>query len=71
MGNEVKQAIKSTELANIEIEGINMSDAPDFVDAYVSYAEWADTGVALSEQELEALPADLVYYYVTKEVYGA
>lgn len=71
MGNKVKQVIKSTELVNIEIEGINMFDAPDFVDAYVSYAEWADTGAALSEHELEAISADLVYYYVTREVYCA
>lgn len=68
---KVRTAKKSSELVNIEIEGINMSDAPDFVDAYVSYAEWAETGVALSEQELEAISADLVYYYVTKEVYGS
>jgi len=38
-------------LDSIEIDGIDIRDYPDFVDAYVSYAETTD-GTELSEDEL-------------------
>ncbi len=39
---------------NIEIEGADFSDHPDYVDAYVSYAEHQN-GDVLSDMELDAL----------------
>lgn len=43
----------SRRIIDVEIEGVDMSDWPDFCDAYVSYARWADTGVELTDEELD------------------
>jgi hypothetical protein len=40
--------------SSIEIDGVDERDAPDFVDTYVSYAEWND-GIELTDEELEQL----------------
>jgi hypothetical protein len=50
---------------SLEFEDIDPKDYPDFVDAYVSYAEYED-GSALTDDELEKL--DTQY---PKEVYNA
>lgn len=42
------------EMSSVEVGGVNRSDYPDFVDAYVSYAEFID-GTPLSESQLEKL----------------
>lgn len=44
---------KQVNLHSIEIDGIDMRDYPDFVDAYITYAEYED-GTPLSEDELVA-----------------
>jgi len=38
----------------IEVEGVDTRDYPDFVDAYVVYAEWVN-GYPLTEEELDQL----------------
>ena len=43
-----------TRYINIEIDGVNGWDAPDYVDAYVSYAELED-GTPCDEQTLDYL----------------
>ena len=40
--------------SSIEIDGIDERDAPDFVDSYISYAEWND-GTELTDEDLEHL----------------
>ena len=42
-------------ITDIEIEGIDMRDYPDFCDAYISYAVWEDTGEELTDEELDKL----------------
>ena len=42
---------------NIELEGVDYADHPDYCDAYVVYAERAD-GTPLTEAELEKLNED-------------
>lgn len=42
---------------NIEIDGINTKDYPDFVDAFIVYAEHQD-GTPLTEVELDELNND-------------
>jgi hypothetical protein len=42
---------KQVNLQSIEIDGIDMEDFPDFVDAYITYAEYED-GTPLTEEEL-------------------
>ena len=49
-------------LFNIEVEGIDMQDYPKFCDAYIAYAEDSD-GVALTEQELDAVNEDSIFVY--------
>ena len=41
-------------MKNIEIDNINMNDYPDFVDAYIIYAE-DDNGTPLTDTELDQL----------------
>jgi len=41
-------------MKNIEIDNINMNDYPDFVDAYIIYAE-DNNGTPLTDTELDQL----------------
>jgi len=58
------------DIYNVEIEGIDHMDAPDYVDVYISYAEDV-TGRVLSDYELDEINKDndLVWDYVMKEIY--
>lgn len=47
---------------NLEFDGINMSDAPDFCDAYITYAEH-ESGLPFSEDELDELNYDVAFVY--------
>lgn len=40
--------------SSIEVDGVDERDAPNFVDSYISYAEWND-GIELTDEELEQL----------------
>lgn len=46
--------IDTSKLQNIELDGINTRDYPDFCDAFIIYAEY-DNGVELTEVELDEL----------------
>jgi hypothetical protein len=58
------------EIVNIDVDGIDYNDYPDFCDAFISYAEW-DDGTPLSDDELDKLNDDreLVYEEVIKKVF--
>lgn len=43
------------EVVDIEVDGVNSWDAPDFSDAFFSYAVYADNGQELSDIELDVL----------------
>jgi len=47
---------------NIELGGINHSDAPDYCDVYVEYAEHED-GTPLTDEELDKLSDDQEFVY--------
>jgi hypothetical protein len=47
-------SFKNRIVNNLEIEGIYISDYPDFCDAYFCYAEW-ENGTPLTDNELEEL----------------
>ena len=49
--------INGIKIDDIEVEGINLSDSPDFCDAYISRVVLVD-GRELSETELEELNKD-------------
>ena len=45
---------------SIELDSVETNDYPDFCNAYAVYAEWSD-GTPLTEQELEAIPSDVIH----------
>ena len=45
-------------VVDIELDGIDYRDAPDFADAFVCYAAFDDTGEALTDEELDRLVAE-------------
>jgi hypothetical protein len=59
-------------IGDVEIEGIDPNDYPDFCDAYVSYAVWIDTGIPLDDETLEYLTTnygEFVYDHIVKKLY--
>ena len=48
--------VKLMKLSNIQFEGIDHNDYPDYVDANVSYAE--ENGEPLTDEELDELNED-------------
>ena len=50
---------------NIEVEGIETTDYPDFCDAFISYADY--NGVEMTEEQLDEINenSDFVYECVT------
>jgi argininosuccinate lyase len=56
-------------LENVELNGIDFKDAPDFVDAFVSYAEL--DGKALTDKELDEVNSysDFVAELVIAHIY--
>ena len=45
-----------SKIENIEFDGIDYKDAPDFCDAFISSADY--NGIALSEDELDIVNKD-------------
>jgi hypothetical protein len=48
---------KPVNIGSIEIDGIDRNDHPDYVDAYITYAEYED-GTPLTDEELMSLEDD-------------
>ncbi len=59
---------KEVVYASIEVDGIDTKDAPDFCDAYATYAEFVD-GAALTDDELEQIPSEIIYQRVMDRLY--
>jgi hypothetical protein len=66
-----KTANVTRKICDIEVDGIDFKDAPDFADAYISSASWEDTGESLTDAEIETLnsDSDFVYEQVQKRIY--
>ena len=45
-------------IEDLEVDDVDSRDYPDFCDAHICSATWADTGESLSEEELIALNED-------------
>lgn len=63
--------LKLENITDIEIEGINHKDAPDYVDAFICSANWIN-GQELTDEELDELNSDyrdFVYEQVIKKIY--
>ena len=47
--------LRGREVIEIEIDGIDHNDAPDYADAFICSAVWADSGCELDENDIYAL----------------
>ena len=62
--------IDINKIDNLEVDGIDTRDYPDFVDAFISYAEI--DGVELTDEQLDELTSeypDLVYDLVINKLF--
>ena len=56
-------------LDEVEIDGVDSRDYPDFCDAFISRAVWKETGVELTDDELDRIPSDEIYEAVMDKLY--
>ncbi len=59
-------------IVDIEVDGINDADYPDFVDAFAISATWASTGELLTDEELDELNqehSDVIYETVIAKLF--
>jgi hypothetical protein len=57
----MKPAIDFDKIDNVELEGIDYNDAPDFCDAYIASCDI--DGIPATEEELEIINADGQFVY--------
>jgi hypothetical protein len=65
-------SMNGREIVDLEVDDIDTRDCPDFCDAYVSYAVWADTKKPLTDDELDKfndICSDQVYDAVMEVIY--
>lgn len=53
--------IDTTKVDNVEVDGIDTNDYPDFVDAYIASADY--NGVPMTEEQLTELNEDYDFLY--------
>lgn len=47
--------LNGREVNDVEVDGVDSRDYPDFSDTYISHAVFADTGEELTDEQLEEL----------------
>lgn len=47
--------IDINDVENLEVDGVDTKDYPDFCDAYFCYAEWKENGDELTDEQLDWL----------------
>lgn len=52
------KTINWADIDDVEIDGIDPGDFPDLCDSHAASATWADSGEALTEEELDRLNDD-------------
>ena len=63
-GNNMKYKLNNLEVTDVEVDGLDMKDYPDFCDAYIESAKFVCNGKELNDEELIKLQeenADLFY----------
>ncbi len=50
-----------SKISNLEVDGIDYADYPDFCDAFISYAEY--DGVEMTDKQLDELNEDGDFVY--------
>lgn len=56
-----------SKISNVEVDGIDMSDYPDFCDSFISYAEY--DGIEMTEEQLHELNKDSNFIYSAIETH--
>jgi len=60
-------------LEEIELDGLDMRDSPDFVDAFIKSAKWVNypegSDPNLTEEQLDRIPSEAVYELVQKRLH--
>lgn len=54
----MKYKLNNLEVTDVEVDGIDMKDYPDFVDAYIDSAKFVSSGKELNDEELVKLQED-------------
>ena len=63
--------LNNLEVTDVEVDGIDMKDYPDFVDAYIDSAKFVSSGKELTDEQLVELQeenSDLFYEDVIDKV---
>ena len=58
---KTNEMIDLNKVTNVEVDGIDFKDYPDFVDSYIFYAELE--GVEMTEDQLEELSENTEFVY--------
>ena len=58
---KLKEVMDYKKIDNIEVDGIDTKDYPDFCDAYISSADY--NGVPMTDKQLDELNEDGDYVY--------
>jgi len=66
----MNRTIRTSELENIQVAGINPRDYPDFSDAYIEEACWKSTGEPLTDDELEMIDESDAYEEIFEQALG-
>ena len=61
LNNSTMSKIDTTKVDNVEVDGIDTNDYPDFVDAYIAAADY--NGVPMTEEQLTELNEDYDFLY--------
>jgi hypothetical protein len=70
MSQSVELTFDVSKIHDVEIEGVDTRDYPDFCDAYISYATY--NGWPMTDEQLDALNEnyrDFVYEKVLESIY--
>lgn len=70
----MKYKLNNLEVTDVEIDGVDMKDYPDFCDAYIESAKFVSSGKELNDDELIKLQEDnpeLFFEDVMETVYDA
>ena len=70
----MKYKLNNLEVTDVEVDGVNQKDYPDFCDAYIEAAKFVSSGKELNEDELEKLQeenADLFFEDIMEQIYDS
>ena len=54
--------LNNLEVKDVEVDGIDMKDYPDFCDAYIDSAKFVSSGKELTDVELDRIVRALISY---------